>query len=222
MRKFIQSAVLGKMLLAAAFCTATLFSFAGWAVDVYPFPGVSISPDSAIPSDGHGVVLFDLGLPVTERSSVYGLSVSLGGSGYNDTLVGGQVGLVGWAKNAYGAQLGFSNSAEKGVGVQVGILNFYDDESFRVQIGLVNSQFFSLNWNYGRDPEPGGYGVQLGLVNRSCDGGHLQVGMFNVGHKTSVVQIGLFNFVDKESRCLQLGLVNDRGSDSSPFLGWRW
>ena len=200
--------------------SATIPTFAKSAL---PFPGIGIVPDLSLPPDGCGVFLFDIGLPISERSLVYGVSASLISSDYREEIVGVQVGtLASTAKKAYGAQFGLFNSAERGFGSQVGLVNFYNDESFRGQIGFWNTRRFSLNWNYGPNSMSGGHGVQLGFINSSSEGGHLQFGVFNFGESTSVVQIGLINIVNENTRCLQFGLVNERGADATPFFGWRW
>ena len=86
-------------------------------------------------------MLFDLGLPQTERPSTYGLSFALWRSYYSKMMAP----LYGKAAAAYGTQVGMCNSAEQGVGVQAGLINIYDDVSFRLQVGLWNSQRLSLN-----------------------------------------------------------------------------
>lgn len=64
--------------------------------------------------------------------------------------------------------------------------------------------------------------MQIGFVNMSSEGGHLQFGVFNVGDDTSVLQIRVFNFANAKSNCFQIGIVNDRETTGSPFIGWRW
>ena len=202
---------------------ATWVTVPVFAKSACPFPGVSVTPDLSLPPNEGGVFLFDIGLTSSVRSFVYGVGVSLIDSSYKDEMMGVQVGtLLCYATKTYGAQFGLSNSAKKGFGTQVGLMNFYNDESFRVQIGLWNTQQFSLNWNYGPVSIAGGRGFQLGLLNSSSEGGHVQFGMFNLGKSTAAVQIGLFNSVTKNSRCIQIGLLNDMGDVTTPFFGCQW
>ena len=200
-----------------------------YCMEVWPSPGVCVVLPAenpfvwSFPVEEKGVVLFDLGLPLVERPSMYGLSVALGASSYEKTMVGAQVGLVSVkAADAYGIQLALANDAGRGAGVQLGLFNIYDDTSFRLQAGLWNSYRISLNWNYGRPTNPGGYGVQLGLVNMSSEGGHLQLGFLNFADKSTVFQFGFCNNMDKESRGLQIGIINAVGNNGSPFIGWNW
>lgn len=205
------------------FCSWSAVAASAFAGDVWPVPGVGFGPWYSLPPEEHGVVVFDLGLPISVRASVYGASVSLLGSGYRERMAGVQVGLLDChAQEAYGVQFGLVTSAKRGYGVQAGLMNFYNDDSFRVQVGLWNAQQFSLNWNYGPTGHPGGHGVQVGLVNMSSDGGHVQFGVFNFGEDTVAVQIGLFNFANENTKCFQIGLTNERGSTATPLLGWRW
>ena len=190
---------------------------------IWPCPGICFTGDVNFPRLEKGVVLLDMGIPQTERPSTYGLSFALWRSHYSKMMAGVQVApLYGKAADAYGTQVGMCNSAERGVGVQAGLINIYDDVSFRLQVGLWNSQRLSLNWNYGAPTHFGGHGVQIWFVNMSSEGGHLQFGVFNVGDDTSVLQIGVFNFVNAKSNCFQIGIVNDRETTGSPFIGWRW
>ena len=200
-----------------------LTKMSAFAIETWPCPGVCLTADYVFPQLEKSVILFDLGLPQTERPSTYGLSFAFWRSHYSKMMAGVQVApLYGKAADAYGTQVGMCNSAERGVGVQAGLINIYDDVSFRLQVGLWNSQRLSLNWNYGAPTHSGGHGVQIGFVNMSSEGGHLQFGVFNVGDDTSVLQIGVFNFVNAKSNCFQIGIVNDRETTGSPFIGWRW
>jgi hypothetical protein len=193
-----------------------------FALETWPCPGICFTADYVFPRLENGVILFDLGLPQTERPSLYGFGLSLWQSRYK-MMAGVQVApLYAEAADAYGAQVGICNGAGRGAGVQAGLINIYDDISFRLQVGIWNSQRLNLNWNYGRPTHSGGYGVQLGFVNMSSEGGHLQFGVFNVGDDTSVLQIGIFNFVNAKSNCLQIGIANDRETTGTPFIGWRW
>ena len=168
------------------------------------------------------VVFLDLGLPQTERPSVYGFGFALWRSRYK-TMVGAQVGLLeGMGADVYGAQMGLANSAGRGAGVQLGLFNVYDDGSFRIQAGLLNSYRLSLNWNYWTPNHSGGCGVQLGLVNMSSEGGHLQMGFLNFAGESTVFQVGVYNSMDKKSHGLQIGVINEVGDKGSPFIGWNW
>lgn len=212
------------------FCLMLLLPSSSYCMEVWPCPGICV----ALPAENafvwsfptveeKGVVLLDLGIPLAERPSMYGLSATLGASSYKKMMVGAQVGLVSVkAADAYGVQLALANDAGRGAGVQLGLFNIYDDASFRLQAGLWNSYRISLNWNYGRPTNPGGYGVQLGLVNMSSEGGHLQLGFLNFADKSTVFQFGFYNNMDKESRGLQIGIINEVGNNGSPFIGWNW
>ena len=168
------------------------------------------------------MVFLDLGLPQTERPSVYGFGFALWRSRYK-TMVGAQVGLLeGMGADVYGAQMGLANSAGRGAGVQLGLFNVYDDVSFRIQAGLLNSYRLSLNWNYWTPNHSGGCGVQLGLVNMSSEGGHLQMGFLNFAGESTVFQVGVYNSMDKKSHGLQIGVINEVGDKGSPFIGWNW
>ena len=190
---------------------------------IWPCPGICFTGDVNFPRLEKGVVLLDMGIPQTERPSVYGLSFSFWRSHYEEKMMGIQFGLVeAVAADAYGIQLALANDAGRGAGVQLGLFNIYDDTSFRLQAGLWNSYRISLNWNYGRPTNPGGYGVQLGLVNMSSEGGHLQLGFLNFADKSTVFQFGFYNNMDKESRGLQIGIINEVGNNGSPLIGWNW
>lgn len=222
MRSYLKLIVSGVRTRFVFFSVTVLLSGAGISCDTYPFPGVGFVPILRLPTDAHGVVLFDLGLPIIERPSAYGLSVAVLGGEYKDTMAGVQAGLLlSKADAAYGVQFGFANSARKGAGAQFGLLNFYNDESFRIQVGLVNTQELALDWKYGPKIDSGSNGVQLGLLNMSSEGGHFQAGLINLGYSTSVFQVGLYNFAGS-SRCFQLGLINERDDGVSPFIGWQW
>ena len=193
-----------------------------YCAQTWPTPGICFTADANFPKLEKGVILFDMGLPQTERPSVFGFGFALWRSRYR-RMMGVQVGLVeGAAADTYGAQMGLANSAGQGAGVQLGLFNVYDDVSFRIQAGLINSYPLSLNWNYGTPNHSGGYGVQLGLVNLSSRGGHLQFGFLNFSDESAVFQIGFYNRMDKESRGLQIGVINEVGDKGSPFIGWNW
>jgi len=190
---------------------------------VWPCPGACINAESNFPDLEKGVILFDLGLPQTERPSVYGLSVAFWRSNYRELMLGAQVGLLeNRAADMYGGQLGIANSAGRGVGVQFGLINEYDDVSFRIQAGLWNSHRLSLNWNYGRPSHSGGCGVQFALVNMSSEGWHFQFGLLNFADASTVFQIGVYNNIDKKSRGLQIGLINEVDADGIPFVRLHW
>ena len=189
---------------------------------IWPCPGVCFTDGAYFPDLEKGVVFLDLGLPQTERPSVYGLSFALWRSRYK-TMVGAHVGLLeGIGADVYGAQMGLANSAGRGAGVQLGLFNVYDDVSFRIQAGLLNSYRLSLNWNYGTPSHSGGCGVQLGLVNMSSEGGHLQVGFLNFASESTVFQVGVYNSMNKKSCGLQIGVINEVGDKGLPFIGWNW
>ena len=190
---------------------------------IWPCPGVCFTENVHFPKLEKGVVLFDVGLPQTERPSVYGLGFALWRSHYIKAMVGVQIGLLeGFSADTYGAQIGLANDAGRGAGVQLGLFNIYDDVSFRVQAGLLNSYRLSLNWNYGTPSNPGGYGIQFGLVNMSSEGGHLQFGFLNFADESKVFQIGFYNSMDTKSSGLQIGIINEVGNNGSPFIGWNW
>ena len=135
---------------------------------------------------------------------------------------GVQVGLFNGAEAGYGLQTGFVNGAGNGVGVQVGFLNIYDDESFRLQVGAVNThKFMFLN---GGSIKPGGWGIQTSILNASSEGKHLQLGVFNLAHSSDVLQVGFYNSMDEKSRGFQIGFINLQGEDGHnlPFIGWQW
>ena len=194
-----------------------------YSMEVWPCPGVSFSAKATFPDYRKGVLLLNFGLPVTERPYVFGLSLVPFRSNYKKAMVGAQVNLFeGSAADAYGVQLGLANSAGRGAGVQLGVFNQYDDISFRIQTGLFNSHRLSLNWNYGKSRSPGGYGVQLGLVNMSDEGGFIQLGFFNFGYESTNLQVGFFNSMNKESRGLQIGIINEVNDERMPIIGWNW
>lgn len=203
--------------------SAAITSKIAYCEQICPSPGVCFTEGVCFPDLENGVLFLDLGLPQTERPSVYGLSFSFWRSHYEEKMMGIQFGLVeAVAADAYGIQLALANDAGRGAGVQLGLFNIYDDTSFRLQAGLWNSYRISLNWNYGRPTNPGGYGVQLGLVNMSSEGGHLQLGFLNFADKSTVFQFGFYNNMDKESRGLQIGIINEVGNNGSPLIGWNW
>ena len=191
--------------------------------EVWPCPGICFTDEWAFPSvaEHKGVILFDLALPNVERCSMYGLGAALGHSKYG-IMVGAQIGLYGQSADTYGAQVSLFNSAGRGAGVQIGLLNVYDDVSFRFQVGLWNSYRLSLNWNYGKPIQPGGYGVQTGFLNMSSEGGHFQFGVFNLANESTVFQFGFLNSMDKKSQGLQIGLINVVDDDGLPLIRWNW
>ena len=193
------------------------------SAEICPCPGICIADDWAFPSviERKGVVLFDLALPNAERYSMYGVGVALGHSKY-ETMIGAQTGLFGEAVDTYGVQASLFNSAGRGAGAQVGLLNVYDDVSFRFQVGIWNSYRLSLNWNYGTPKHSGGYGVQAGLLNMSWEGGHIQFGIFNLASESIAFQFGFLNSMDKDSRGLQIGLINVVDDDGWPLIRWNW
>ena len=206
------------VVVLAAITTQNVYS-----AQIWPCPGFCFTEDAHFPKLEKGVVLFDVGLPQTERSSVYGLGFALWRSHYIKAMVGVQIGLLeGFSADTYGAQIGLANDAGRGAGVQLGLFNIYDDVSFRVQAGLLNSYRLSLNWNYGTPSNPGGYGIQFGLVNMSSEGGHLQFGFLNFADESKVFQIGFYNSMDTKSSGLQIGIINEVGGKGSPFIGWNW
>ena len=211
--------------------------------EVWPSPGVCfyLPPGNSwwsLPDSDKGTVLVDLGLLAAKRPSMYGLSLSLAASYYDEAMVGAQIGLI-WgagAKNAHGFQSGLFNSADTGSGAQVGLINYagqgygvqmglvnvYDDVSMRLQVGIANTHKFLL-LGRGESRHPGGNGVHVGFLNVSSEGGHLQLGVFNLAYKSGVLQVGLYNSMDDNSRGLQIGIVNEHGDDeSTPFIGWCW
>ena len=196
---------------------------AGPSAEICPCPGICIADDWAFPSviEREGVVLFDLALPNAERYSMYGIGVALGHSKY-ETMIGAQTGLFGEAVDTYGVQASLFNNAGRGAGTQVGLLNVYDDVSFRFQAGIWNSYRLSLNWNYGTPKHSGGYGVQAGLLNMSWEGGHIQFGIFNLASESIAFQFGFLNSMDKDSRGLQIGLINVVDDDGWPLIRWNW
>ena len=194
-----------------------------YSIEVWPCPGVGFSAGACFPDYHKGVLLLDLGLPVTERPNVYGLSLVPFRSNYKKAMVGAQISLFeGSAADVYGGQLGLANSAGRGAGVQLGLLNFYDDVSFRIQMGLLNAHRISLNWNYGKPRHSGGFGVQVGFVNMSSEGGHFQCGFWNMATESMVLQFGIVNSMDKDSHGLQIGLINEVDNKGTPFIRWNW
>ena len=61
---------------------------------IWPCPGICFTGDVNFPRLEKGVVLLDMGIPQTERPSVYGLSFSFWRSHYEETMMGIQFGLV--------------------------------------------------------------------------------------------------------------------------------
>ena len=186
--------------------------FDSMCADVWPSPGICfyIPPGNSwwsLPDSDKGTVLVDLGLLAAKRPSMYGLSLSLAASYYDEAMVGAQMGLL-WgtdAKNAYGlqsglfnsagagsgAQVGLINGAGRGYGVQMGLVNVYDDVSMRLQVGIANTHKFIL-LGRGESRHPGGNGVHVGFLNVSSEGGHLQLGVFNWAYKSGLLQVGPF------------------------------
>ena len=212
-----------------------------FCVEVWPIPGVAlVSPSKEIasfPTSDKGTVFFDLGALGTQRRSIYGIGLGLIASCYRNEMVGAQMAFMGCeSKNAYGVQVGLFNGAEagyglqtgfvngagNGVGVQTGFLNIYDDESFRLQIGAVNTHKFMFL--KGGSIKPGGWGIQTSILNASSKGKHLQLGLFNLAHSSDVLQVGFYNSLDEKSRGLQVGLINIHGEpeQAMPLVGWCW
>ena len=225
--------------------------------EIYLGPGISLyvpscSEIDAFPESDKGTVLFDLGIIKSERAASYGVSFALAWCFYKERMVGlqtallatsakeaygAQIGLINVVEENFGVQMGMLNSAGKGFGLQAGLLNIYDDESFRLQVGLVNThRFLFLN---GGSVMSGGLGLQAGLLNSSASGAHLQVGAFNFSDTSSVLQVGFCNNMYDRSYGLQVGVINILQGESSglqigvvnilkdagivaPLIGWHW
>ena len=72
---------------------AAMTSKVAYCAQIWPCPGVCFTDGAYFPDLEKGVVFLDLGLPQTERPSVYGFGFALWRSRYK-TMVGAQVGLL--------------------------------------------------------------------------------------------------------------------------------
>ena len=56
----------------------------------------------------------------------------------------------------------------------------------------------------------------------SSEGWHFQFGLLNFADASTVFQIGVYNNIDKKSRGLQIGLINEVDADGIPFVRLHW
>ena len=48
------------------------------------------------------------------------------------------------------------------------------------------------------------------------------MGFLNFASESTVFQVGVYNSMDKKSRGLQIGVINEVGDKGLPFIGWNW
>ena len=155
--------------------------FDSMCADVWPSPGICfyIPPGNSwwsLPDSDKGTVLVDLGLLEAKRPSMYGLSLSLAASYYDEAMVGVyddvsmriQVGIANTHKflllgrgesrhpGGNGVHVGFLNVSSEGGHLQLGVFN-WAYKSGVLQVGLYNSM------------DDNARGLQIGIVNEHGD-----------------------------------------------------
>ena len=161
----------------------------GMARPIPPFPCDNVAGLSLCLLSGEDCPVYGLQASCLSgcAESIYGVQI---GAGYQcaDDVYGLQVGGVNVTTNLRGVQVGGLN-AMHGYGLQVGAWNIFDEHSAAVQIGVLNSHFWKVDWDKGSANS-----LQIGIANRADGGFRLQIGGLNLSDDGSCFQIGVLNF----------------------------